>query len=100
MEFEKETQAPMQLVTPSLRDLPRYIEALRRDCYATAALRLLLERVREAGLDFVTITTDPDNVASQKVILANGGILLEEFVRPPQFGATPGLRYRIDVAGR
>jgi hypothetical protein len=31
MEFEKEAQAPMQLVTPSLRDLPRYVETLRRD---------------------------------------------------------------------
>src|SRR5271169_6750793 len=41
--------------------------------YATAALRLLLSEARDVGLPFVEITTDPDNMASQRVIEAAGG---------------------------
>jgi predicted acetyltransferase len=44
------------------------------------------------------VTTDPRNIASQRVIEANGGVLHERFVKPAQFGATPGLRYRIYLA--
>jgi predicted acetyltransferase len=43
----------------------------------------------------VEITTDPDNIASQRVIEANGGILVEHFIKPHQFGCKPGLRFRI-----
>jgi predicted acetyltransferase len=46
-------------------------------------------------LSFVEITTDVVNVASQRVILANGGVLLEQFTKPAAFGNKPGLRYRI-----
>jgi len=63
--------------------------------YATLALRQLLPAAKQEGLPFVEITTDPDNWASQRVILANGGVLFETFIKPPQFGAKPGLRYRI-----
>ncbi|MFC5498594.1 GNAT family N-acetyltransferase [Caenimonas terrae] len=63
--------------------------------YATLALRLLLPEARAAGLAFVEITTDPDNLASQRVIQANGGVLVERFTKPPQFGSVPGLRFRI-----
>ncbi|HEX9275861.1 MAG TPA: GNAT family N-acetyltransferase [Casimicrobiaceae bacterium] len=63
--------------------------------YATAALRLMLRRVRNEGLRYVEITTDPDNVASQKVVLANGGVLVERFRKPAQYGEKDGLRYRI-----
>jgi predicted acetyltransferase len=65
--------------------------------YATAALRLLLSEAKDVGLPFVEITTDPDNMASQRVIEAAGGTLYERFVKPPQFGSKPGLRYRIRV---
>lgn len=47
--------------------------------------------------EFVEITTDPENVPSQRVIEANGGVLIERFVKPMQFGGTPGLRYRIEL---
>ncbi len=50
------------------------------------------------GLAYVEITTDPDNAASQRVIEANGGALVERFTKPPQFGSKPGLRYRIDLS--
>ncbi|MGJ7505222.1 GNAT family N-acetyltransferase [Variovorax sp. ZT5P49] len=65
--------------------------------YAKAALRALLPEARAAGLDYVEITTDPDNLASQNVIRANGGVLVEEFVKLPELGGTPELRFRIDV---
>lgn len=63
--------------------------------YATAALRLLLPEAAAVGLPFVEISTDPENVASQRVIAAAGGTLYERFTKPPQFGGKPGLRFRI-----
>ena len=70
----------------------------QRKGYATAALRLLLQEVRRLGLPYVEITADPDNLASQKVILAVGGQLHERFNKPAQFGGEPGLRYRVALA--
>lgn len=64
---------------------------------ATRALALMLQEARTVGLPFVHITTDPDNIASQRVIAANGGELVEHFIKPAQFGHKPGLRYRIDL---
>jgi predicted acetyltransferase len=66
--------------------------------YAKAALAQLLPEARSVGLPFVEIVTDPANMASQRVILANGGMLVERFVKPPQFGGKPGLRFRIALA--
>jgi predicted acetyltransferase len=63
--------------------------------YATLALRLLLPEAKAVGLPVVEITTDPENLASQRVIQANGGVLVERFTKPPQFGSVPGLRFRI-----
>ncbi len=63
--------------------------------YAKSALRLILPEAKAVGLPYVEITTDPDNIASQRVIEANGGILVEHFIKPPQFGCKPGLRFRI-----
>jgi predicted acetyltransferase len=67
----------------------------QRRGYAREALRQLLPHARAEGLRYVEITTDPDNLASQRVVEANGGVLFERFTKPAQFGATPGLRYRI-----
>ena len=63
--------------------------------YAKRALSLLLPEAKAEGLPFVEITTDPKNLASQRVIAANGGTLVEQFTKPAQFGSKPGLRYRI-----
>lgn len=49
--------------------------------YATQSLGLLLKEIGTLGLTYVELTTDPDNVASQKVILANGGVLVERFLK-------------------
>lgn len=63
---------------------------------ATRALALMLPLARERGLHCVEITTDPDNRASQRVITANGGVLVETFDKGPAYGHAPGLRYRIE----
>jgi len=63
--------------------------------FGTAALAQLLPEARAVGLPFVEITTDPDNLASQRIILANGGVLTEHFIKPPQYGGKPGLRFQI-----
>jgi predicted acetyltransferase len=55
----------------------------------------MLEHARAEGLQYVEITTDPDNVASRRVIEVNGGVLVERFQRPAQYGGTDALRYRI-----
>jgi predicted acetyltransferase len=65
--------------------------------YAKRALGLLLREVRSTGLTFVELTTDPDNPASQAVILANGGRLVERFKKEAVYGGQDGLRFRITL---
>lgn len=65
--------------------------------YATQALKLLLPEARARGLGYVELTTDPDNVPSQKVITSNGGTLIERFTKPAAYGAKDALRWRIDL---
>lgn len=64
---------------------------------ATRALALMLPLARERGLRHVEITTDPANLASQKVITAHGGVLVETFDKGAAYGHAPGLRYRIEL---
>jgi predicted acetyltransferase len=65
--------------------------------YATLALGLILPHARAEGLPYVEITTDPGNLASQRVVLANGGVLVERFTKPAQYGHAEGLRFRIGL---
>ena len=67
----------------------------RRRGYATSALRELLPDARAEGLRYVEITTDADNAPSRRVVEANGGVLVEEFIKPAHYGSTRGARYRI-----
>ena len=67
--------------------------------YATQALDLILPFARARGLPFVELTTDADNIASQRVILHNGGHLFERFTKPTTHGGGQGLRFRIQLAG-
>ena len=69
----------------------------RRRGYARRAVALLLDDVAERGLRWIEVTTDPDNVASQRVIEANGGLLVERTPYPQAYGRGDMLRYRIDV---
>ncbi|MCE9521614.1 MAG: GNAT family N-acetyltransferase [Alphaproteobacteria bacterium] len=63
--------------------------------YATQALMLLLPDARARGLAYVELTTDPDNIPSQKVITANGGHLVERFTKVAAYGGKEALRWRI-----
>jgi predicted acetyltransferase len=65
--------------------------------YATKALGLLLLEARAQGLPYVELTANPDNIASQKVILANGGELLERFTTSKAYGGEEHLRFRITL---
>jgi predicted acetyltransferase len=67
--------------------------------YATRALGEMLREAKAEGLRYVEITTPPDNVASQRVITANGGVLIEEFITPPALGSQRDLRYRVYMHG-
>ncbi len=70
----------------------------QRRGYATRALTLLLPLARSEGLVHVDITTDPANLASQKVILANGGRCIGPFRRVPSYGDDAlHLLFRIDL---
>lgn len=66
--------------------------------YATRGLALLLDEVRAFPLRFVTLTTTQDNIASHRVIIANGGRLIDRFVTEKAHGAAEHLRWRIDLA--
>lgn len=69
----------------------------RRLGYATAALAQMLPLARKRGLPFVYVTTLPDNLASQRVVLANNGVLLERFTQLDAHGGGEALRFRIDL---
>lgn len=68
---------------------------MRNRGYATQALRLLLPEAKSEGLTQVELTAEPDNVASRKVIEANGGVLVEAFTTPAAYGHRQAVRYRI-----
>jgi len=68
--------------------------------YATQALRSLLMDAASEGLTYVEITTSPDNFASQKVIRANGGVLVEEFIKRTELGGSTELRFRIEIRAK
>lgn len=65
--------------------------------YATAALRLVLPQARREGLAYVELTTEADNIPSQRVILANGGVCVGRFEKSTAHGDLAGLRFRIDL---
>jgi predicted acetyltransferase len=64
--------------------------------YATEALRQILLAAGQVGLGRVEITTDPDNVASQRVIERNGGRYIGTFVNE-HYGPEPHLRYVVEL---
>lgn len=72
----------------------------QRRGYATRALAAMLPLARREGLRYVEVTTVASNVPSQRVIDANGGVLVERFRKPDAYGGTEGLRYRIDLGAR
>ena len=71
----------------------------RRRGYASTALRLMLVEARKIGLKQIEITTDPDNLISQRIIEKSGGRHVETFVNE-SFGPEPHLRYVVDLSGQ
>ena len=69
----------------------------RRRGYATRSLALLLPETKEEGLAYVELTTDVDNTASQRVIMANGGRLVGRFRKPIEHGGSESLRFHIEL---
>jgi predicted acetyltransferase len=66
--------------------------------YATQALAGILAEARMLGMPYVELTTDTVNIASRRVIEANGGRLVETFNKPASYGGAESLRYRITLA--
>ena len=69
----------------------------QRNGYATQALKCILHDARRLGLRFVELTTDPDNIPSQRVIESNHGILVERFMKDVAYGSSCSLRWRIPL---
>jgi predicted acetyltransferase len=89
---------------PGTADLPAHVlghigysvaPAKRGLGHATRALGLLLPEARKEGLGHVELTTDVDNLPSQKVITNNGGVLVERFTHSAGHGGGEALRWRI-----
>jgi predicted acetyltransferase len=71
------------------------VPSKRGQGHATRALALLLPEARAVGLRHVELTTDPANVASQRVITANGGVLVGSFRKEAPYGDDDAVRFRI-----
>jgi len=91
---------------PGTSDLPEYVLGhlgyavvpwKQRRGYATKALALMLPEARKLGLAHIDLTTDPDNLPSQKVITANGGYLVERFMKVAGHGGGETLLFRIPL---
>jgi len=67
----------------------------RNKGYASEALKQILPEAIKLGMPFVELTTDIDNLFSQRVIQKNGGVLHEKFIKPQVHGGKEGLRFRI-----
>lgn len=66
--------------------------------YGTEVLRLIILKCKKFRKDKVLITCDKSNIASSKIILANGGILENEVKDECNLGISGVIqRYRIDI---
>ncbi|WP_429576535.1 GNAT family N-acetyltransferase [Paraburkholderia sp. UCT70] len=69
----------------------------RGNGYARQALNLMLGEARRQGLSYVELTVDPENIASQRVIAACNGVLIERFRKTAAYGLAESLRDRIEL---
>jgi predicted acetyltransferase len=89
---------------PGTSDLPAHVLGhigfavvpwRRGEGLASRALALFLAEPRRLGLAHIDLTTAVGNLASQNVITANGGRLVERFEMLPAYGGGEALRFRI-----
>ena len=84
----------IELKTPTLELLPRYVDALQRGwmldhIIGIAATQDQLSAIEQDAAGFVARQTD---------LKARGGpVLVESFTKPAAFGNAPGLRFRITL---
>jgi len=69
----------------------------RGNGYARQALNLMLGEARLQRLSYVELTVDPENIASQRVITACDGVLVERVRKTAAYGFAESLRYRIEL---
>jgi len=86
-------------LTPLLREEGGHVgyaicPSQRRKGLATRMLAMVLDKARALGLTRVLVTCDKPNVASARVIIANGGVLEDE---ADLAGGTVLQRYWIDL---
>jgi predicted acetyltransferase len=91
---------------PKKNELPDYVSGhigylifpeFRKQGYATEQLRLMLPEAKAVNLKYVEITTDFANIASQKVILNNGGVFISDFEKLPTNGVGMGKLFKIEL---
>lgn len=91
---------------PGTTDLPDYVLGhvgyavvpwKRGHGLARKALRHMLGEARDVGLAHIDACTTADNIASQRVIAANSGVLVERFHSELFNPAIERLRYRIQL---
>ena len=63
--------------------------------YGKLQLELMLQEVKQFEIPHVDLTTKLDNVVSQNVIKANGGIFVKQFERDAEYGGGEFNLYRI-----
>jgi predicted acetyltransferase len=69
--------------------------SMRNKGYGTLALKLTKERASRMGMGRLLLTCSPDNPASEKIIVNNGGIYLD--TQPNPFGFGPTKRFWITI---
>ena len=91
---------------PGTADLPSHvlghigfavIPEKRGRGYAARAVMALLPDARALGLAHIDLTTNSDNIASQRSIERAGGILVGTFIKDDAYGGEEALLYRIMV---
>lgn len=65
--------------------------------HASAALRAMFPEARNVGLTRLTITTDPENLASRRVIEKSGGHFVRQNKRPAQMGGGEDMVFHIEL---
>ncbi|WP_227270262.1 GNAT family N-acetyltransferase [Roseobacter weihaiensis] len=65
---------------------------------ATAALSAILPEAKAIGLNYVEITTSPENPASVRVIEKAGGVLVKSYMAEEALGGHETLQFQIPLA--